>query len=95
MSKKLIEEDIKLINDCFKKMERNDEFLPITYQKIEFNKELLEECVYCVNDVYHKEGVYDNYEPNKFGLELYHLIEKINHKIYSLEEKSKDTTERC
>ena len=83
---KISELDIELINKCFKIMKRNDDFLPITYKKIEFDQNLLEECALCVDDVYHLQGVDNMYEPNELGLKLYHLIEKINHQIYILEE---------
>ena len=86
MRQTLTSEDIEQINLCFKKMRRNDNFLPITLDKIKDNKQLLEECLYCVDDVYHCIGVMDNYEPNELGIFLYHIEEKLNHQIYCLED---------
>lgn len=90
MSSKLTNIDIEEINNCFLQFRRNDYFLPITLEKIANNKELLEECLLCVDDMYHHAGVKEDWEPNDYGLLLYHIEEKINHQIYQLEmEKEK------
>ena len=54
-------------------------------KKIISNKFLLEECLCCVDDMYHKYGINDMNKPNKFGHELQCLEEKLNHQIYWIE----------
>ena len=86
MSNKLTNADIEEINNCFSQFHRNDSFLPIKLEKIVNNKELLEECLFCVDDMYHHAGVKEDWEPNDYGLLLYHIEEKINNRIYFLQD---------
>ena len=86
MSNKLTKEDIEEINNCFIEFQRQDDFLPITLEKIMNNSELLEQCLFCVDDMYHKNGIKDDWEPNQYGLKLYHIEEKLNHRRYQLED---------
>lgn len=52
---------------------------------IKKDKELLEECIDCVTNVFCKYGLQGNDEPNEFGYILEETIDFLNNLIYDIE----------
>jgi hypothetical protein len=82
--------NIKLINECLKKNKEFNTYVQVEYDQLINDENLIEICVECISNLFSNDGLDENDEPNKYGLELYHLIEYLNNMRYTLQDRNKN-----